>query len=159
VALSADVFGGVSQVISHARPTFAGAWREAWLKVGTSTTSRGFTFDAPVVSTTTPNAAPTAGGTVTISGLSFGAAGASATASLTAADACGSSAWTSATTVACAPQAYGGPGVVRTAVSVGAVAGTVLGQFSFDGVRIVPSPLRSFAVVHARDFLAVQRRV
>jgi hypothetical protein len=46
---------------------------------------------------------------------------------------CGSSSWTSATTVACAPQAYSGTAMVRTAVSVSAVAGTLLGQFSFDG--------------------------
>ena len=137
----------------HANAT-GGAWREAWLKVDTNTASSAFTFDgallrhaarlpsyavwsvagaAPVVSATTANAAPTAGGTVTISGLSFGAAGASVTASLTAADTCGSSAWTSATTVVCAPQAYGGTGGVRTAVSVSGVAGTLTVKFSFDG--------------------------
>ena len=92
---------------------------------------------APVVSAvsaTSANAAPSGGGgTVTISGLSFGAAGPTATASLTASEACGSSAWTSATTVACAPQAYGGSAAVRTAVSVSAVAGTLTGQLSFDG--------------------------
>ena len=70
---------------------------------------------------------------VTIGGLSFNTAGASATASLTMAQECGSSSWTSATTVACAPQAYSGTAMVRTAVSVSAVAGTLLGQFSFDG--------------------------
>ena len=85
------------------------------------------------MSTTSANGAPSGGGTVTISGLSFGAAGPTATASLTASEACGSSAWTSATTVACAPQAYGGSAAVRTAVSVSAVAGTLTGQFSFDG--------------------------
>ncbi len=78
------------------------------------------------------NAAPSGGGTVTIGGLSFGAVGPTATASLTAADVCGSSAWTSATTVACALQAYGGT-AVRTAVSVSGVAGTATGQLSFDG--------------------------
>ena len=92
---------------------------------------------APVVSTVSASSANAVlsggGGTVTISGLSFGAAGPTATASLTASEACGSSAWTSATTVACAPQAYGGSAAVRTAVSVSAVAGTLTGQFSFDG--------------------------
>ena len=78
------------------------------------------------------NAGPSGGGTVTISGLSFGVVGATATASLATADVCGSSAWTSATTVACAPQAYGGT-AVRTAVSVSGAAGTLPGQFSFDG--------------------------
>ena len=78
------------------------------------------------------NASPSGSGTVTIGGLSFGVAGPTATASLTAADVCGSSAWTSATSVACAPQDYGGT-AVRTAVSVSGVAGTVTGQLSFDG--------------------------
>ena len=88
---------------------------------------------APVVSTVSTNAAPSGGGSVTISGLSFGVVGPTATASLTAADVCGSSAWTSATTVVCAPQAFGGSAVVRTAVSVSGVAGTLAGQLSFDG--------------------------
>ena len=87
---------------------------------------------APVVSTVSANAAPSGGGTVTIGGLSFGVVGPTATASLSAADVCGSSAWTSATTVACAPPAYGGT-AVRTAMSVSGVAGTLTGQLSFDG--------------------------
>ena len=56
------------------------------------------------------------------------------TASLAAADVCGSAAWTSATMVLCAPAAYGGS-AVRTAVSVSAVVGTLTGQFSFDGAH------------------------
>ena len=92
---------------------------------------------APVVSTVSANAAPSGSGTVTISGLSFGVVGPTTTASLTAADVCGSSAWTSATTVACAVQAYGNT-VVRTAVSVSGVAGTVTGQLSFDGAMLPP---------------------
>ena len=96
----------------------------------------GVAYAAPVVSIASANSAPSGGGgTVTISGLSFGAAGPTATASLTAADACGSSAWTSATTVVCTPQAYGGSAAVRTAVSVSGVAGTLTGQFSFDGTN------------------------
>ncbi len=84
------------------------------------------------MSTVTANAAPSGSGTVSISGLSFGVVDPTPTAALTAADACGSSAWTSATTVACAPQGYGGT-LVRTAVSVSGVAGTLTGQLSFDG--------------------------
>ena len=72
-------------------------------------------------------------GSVTISGLSFGRSDFTPTASLAVTDVCSSSAWTSATTVACAPQAYGGSAAGRTAVSVSAVAGTFVGQFSFDG--------------------------
>ena len=86
-----------------------------------------------MVSGTAPaNAAPSGSGTVTISGLSFGVVDPTPTAALTAADACGSMAWTSATTVACAPPAYGGT-AVRTAMSVSGVAGTLTGQLSFDG--------------------------
>ncbi len=88
---------------------------------------------APVVSSASANSVSCAGGTVTIGGLSFGTAGPTATASMTAADVCGSSAWSSATTVACAPQAYRGWTAVRTAVSVSGVAGTLTGRFSFDG--------------------------
>jgi hypothetical protein len=89
-------------------------------------------FAALVVSTAAANAAPSGSGTVTISGLSFGISSPTPTATLAAADVCGSSAWTSATTVACAPQAYGGT-AVRTALSVSGVAGTLTGQLSFDG--------------------------
>ena len=81
-----------------------------------------------------PNLVLTAGGSVTIGGLSFGGSAVTPTASLASADACGSSAWTSATTVLCAPPVYGG-WAVRTAVSVSGVAGTLTGQFSFDGGR------------------------
>jgi hypothetical protein len=70
---------------------------------------------------------------VTISGLSFGSSAFTPTASLGAGDACSSTAWTSVTTVACAPSAYSGSSV-RVAVSVTAVVGTLTGQFSFDGI-------------------------
>ena len=78
---------------------------------------------------------------VTIGGLSFGTTGATETASLTASEGCGSTAWTSTTTVACGSLAYGGFAVVRTAVSVSAVAGTVTGQFSFDGTSAQPDTM------------------
>ena len=92
---------------------------------------------APVVSMVSANAVRSGGGTVTISGLSFGTDGRTPTATLNAAEPCASTSWTSTTTVACAPQAYGGTGILRTAVSLSAVVGTVLGQFSFDGnVRV-----------------------
>ena len=88
---------------------------------------------APVASAASANAVPSGGGSITISGLSFGTDDRTPTASLTASDACGSSTWTSATTVVCAAQAYDGLAALRTAVSVSAVPGTVIGQFSFDG--------------------------
>ena len=112
---------------------------------------------APVVSASLANGAPSGGGSVTIGGLSFGTAGPTATASLTTADACGSSAWTSATTVACAPQAYGGSGVARTAVSVSGVVGTLTRQFSFDGALQSTAP--HYAVLHyAAPLPAAARR-
>ena len=126
-----------------------------WVEGAATTMCEGFTFDgalpqqagghntrkslvvsaAPVVSTATANAVSSGSGTVTISGLSFGTSSPTATASLytlATADVCGSTAWTSATTVACASRACSGS-AVRIAVSVGAVVGTVAGQFSFDG--------------------------
>jgi hypothetical protein len=88
---------------------------------------------APVGSTSSANAAPSGGGAVTIGGMSFGPTDPTATASLSSKEVCSSTGWTSATTVACAPQSYGGSGVVRTVMSVSAVVGTETGQFSFDG--------------------------
>ena len=71
---------------------------------------------------------------MTISGLSFGGEVevVTPTATLAVAEMCGSTAWTSATAVACAPMAYSGS-ALRTGTSVSAVAGTLTGQFSFDG--------------------------
>ena len=78
---------------------------------------------------------------MTISGLNFGSSAATQTSSLAAAELCGSTAWTSTTAVACAPQAYGSS-TVRTAMSVSAVVGTLTGQLSFDGaLRSGPLPL------------------
>ena len=113
--------------------SFDGAHRAAarWLRAPCA--MRIVDHAAPVVSTASANAVPSDGGTVTIGGLHFGTAGATATVSLTASEGCGSTAWTSTTTVLCAPQAYGGFAVVRTVVSVSEVGGTVTGQFSFDG--------------------------
>ncbi len=83
------------------------------------------------MSTAAANAVSSGRGTATISGLTFGTSSPTATASLATADMCGSTAWTSATTVACAPQAYSGT-AVRTTVSVSALVGTLTGRFSFD---------------------------
>ena len=79
------------------------------------------------------NVGATGGGTITIGGLGFGGLVVTPSASLGVADMCGSTAWTSTTTVACGPAAYGGS-AVRTAVSVSAVAGTLMGLFSFDSM-------------------------
>ena len=88
------------------------------------------------------NVGATGGGTITIGGLGFGGLVVTPSASLGVGDMCGSTAWTSSTTVACGPAAYGGS-AVRTAVSVSAVAGTLTGLFSFDcmDARILSSGL------------------
>ncbi len=97
-------------------------------------------FAAPVVTRlASANAAQSGGGSLTIRGLNLGAVNPSPTVSLTAADVCGSSAWTSATTLACAPEAYGGS-LVTTTLTVSAVAGTVTGRFSFDGAMRRAAP-------------------
>ena len=102
-----------------------------------------------------PNIGVTSGGSVTIIGMSFGSEFVTPTASLAAAEMCGSTAWTSATTVACAPAAYSGS-VARTAVSVSAVAGTLTGQFSFDSAPMLGPRSRLAAWAH---FLLAQRRL
>jgi hypothetical protein len=87
---------------------------------------------APCVSMSSPsNVGATGGGTITIGGLDFGGLVVTPSASLGVAEMCGSAAWTSSTTVACGPAAYGGSDV-HTAVCVSAVAGTLM-MFSFDG--------------------------
>ena len=79
-----------------------------------------------------PNVGATGGGTITIGGLGFGGLVVTPSATLGVGDMCGSAAWTSATTVACGPAGYAGS-AVRTAVSVSAVAATLVAMFSFDG--------------------------
>jgi surface protein len=93
-----------------------------------------FSFDAAVGSGAARNCAPSGGSSVTVTGLNFGAGELSASGSLTSVDACSTSTWTSATSVGCAPQAYGGSAAVRIAVSLSAVVGTLTGQLSFDGM-------------------------
>ena len=88
---------------------------------------------APVVSDAAGrNLATSAGTSVTISGLGFGWLDTSATASQTTEDVCSTSAWTSATTVACSPAEHRG-WPVRAAVSVSGVCGSGMGLISFDG--------------------------
>ena len=76
---------------------------------------------------------------MTIGGLNFGSSVFTPTVSLGAADSCSSTAWTSATAVACAPSAYTGSSM-RMAVSLNAVVGTLTGQFSFDGTHALLRP-------------------
>ena len=110
---------------------------------------------APCVSMSSPsNVGATGGGTVTIGGLGFGGLVVTPSASLGVADTCGSTAWTSATTVTCGPAAYGGS-AVRTAVSVSAVAGTLMGLFSFDSMDAC---ILSLGSLIPQSCLLMQRR-
>jgi hypothetical protein len=110
------------------------------------------------------NVGATGGGTITIGGLGFGGLVVTPSASLGVGDMCGSTAWTSSTTVACGPAAYGGS-AVRTAISVSAVAGTLM-MFSFDGSPLAArrSPLaadrcrRSAGCEHGFDERCAKRR-
>jgi hypothetical protein len=97
-----------------------------------------------------PNVGVTGSGIVTIGGLGFGGLVVTPSASLAMAELCGSTAWTSATTVACGLATYGGS-IVRTAVSVGAVAGTLM-MFSFD---CMDARMRSEGFVDAADLILV----
>ena len=110
---------------------------------------------APCVSMSSPsNVGATGGATITIGGLGFGGLVVTPSASLGVADMCGSTAWTSTTTVACGPAAYVGS-AVRTAVSVSAVAGTLTGQFSFDSMDAC---MLSSGSLIPQSCLLVQRR-
>jgi hypothetical protein len=112
---------------------------------------------APCASLSSPsNIGIPAGGSVTIQGLSFGGVTVTPTASLAAGEICSSTAWTSATTATCAPAAYKGT-IVRTAVSVSALAGTVTGQFSFDGALHF-APLHAARIYAASALYVIQRR-
>ena len=92
----------------------------------------GIACAAPVVSQVAANAVPSGSGTVTISGISFVTVDLTATASLATADVCGSSAWTSATTLACLSH-DSGVILMGASVTVAVVSGTGKPSFSFDG--------------------------
>ena len=80
--------------------------------------------------------APTSGGaTATISGLSFSAVDATATAMVAEAD-CGTASWASGTTVVCLQSVPLNAGSSQTTVTVAAVTGTTMSLFTFDGSHV-----------------------
>ena len=92
----------------------------------------------PAVSVLAPTNTPqTTGGTLTISGLDFGAFELTATASLEyeADHTCSSASWTSSTVVACAVRGQGYRAGLGAYITVATVAGTQSAAFSFDGER------------------------
>jgi len=81
--------------------------------------------------------APTSGGaTATVSGLSFSAVDATATALMAEAD-CGTTLWASGTTVVCLQSVLLNAGSSLTAVTVAAVTGTTIYFFTFDGSHVL----------------------
>ena len=102
---------------------------------------------APLVSVTSldgANLAKSVSSPVTISGLNFVSSSSTPTSSLTTMDVCGSTAWTSVTTVSCVPQAYTGA-ALRTSVVVGGVSSTRGSYFSFDGIQRIGAARPSVA--------------
>ena len=93
---------------------------------------------APVFSAPAPkNTIRSGSGTVTISGLNFGAYSFTPTATHSGDILCGTASWTSGTTVACSPSAFTAQAsATRARVTVSAVVGTrsVVG-FTFDGTE------------------------
>ena len=92
---------------------------------------RHFLFSAPAFSSAWPwNVGRTARGTVTITGLNFGACF-TPTASLgdSLNRPCASTSWISTTSIECGVQAWRG-GVLEEVVTVGAIVGTRLGAFT-----------------------------
>ena len=83
----------------------------------------------------TANMVASDAGTVTISGLGFLASDLTVTAAIGGAS-CATSAWSSATSVACVAAVGAMTGVAKTvAVTASSVAGTRSGGFSFDGTH------------------------
>ena len=101
-------------------------------------------FAAPLVTACARiNTAVTSVGTLTISGLNFGGTSYTSTISITAADACTSTAWTTSTLVACAMPGRAQSTVVQMSVIVSGLVGTSMRQFSFDGKTCIAGTIPS----------------
>lgn len=101
-----------------------------------------FTYDAPVVSDTlTANFASSGGATVTIHGLNFGSYAPSPTA-MVQEEVCSTTAWTTATTLACQLSSGGSSSSNDVRLTVGTFVGTVQNLFTFD------SPVVSSALTY-----------
>ncbi len=96
---------------------------------------------APLVSVSSldnSNLAKSAGSTLTINGLGFGASNFTPTSSLTTSDNCFSTAWTSVTAVTCAPRSYSAGTQLTSVIARGATS-TWTTMFTFDGIHAEPS--------------------
>ena len=120
---------------------------------------------APLVSVSSldyKNLAKSGGSSVTMSGLGFGASNFSCTASLTMADNCLSTAWTSVTSVLCAPRSYSAGAQLASVIMRGATS-TWIASFSFDGIQLKPCgpcpPLTRLVILCARARVELQPRL
>jgi hypothetical protein len=101
---------------------------------------------APLVSVSSldnSNLAKSAGSMLTINGLGFGASNFTPTSSLTTSDNCFSTAWTSVTTVTCAPRSYSAGAQLTSVIARGATS-TWTTLFTFDSNSAQPS----LALIH-----------
>ena len=92
----------------------------------------GMSFDGPAVSYSKENVALTAGMSVTVTGLSFGSVDFTVSGVMSAA-LCTTARWTSQTSVGCLTGSFGAITSDAVQVTVGAVAGTQVFGFTFDG--------------------------
>merc|ERR550537_1658825 len=90
-----------------------------------------YSFDGPVVCIAMLNSALSGGSSVTVSGLSFGSVELTAS-GLVAGGGCSTASWMSSTSVSCVSGSASGQ-LGTSSVTVGAVAGTGLSVYSFDG--------------------------
>jgi len=90
---------------------------------------------APVVSFVAPNAAITAGLSLTMAGLSFGSLDVTPSTAI-GLTSCATAAWASSTSVRCLVAAGAGPSIL-TSVTVESVVGTRIAGFSFDGFDLL----------------------
>ena len=105
------------------------------------------------------NGAASGGAMVTITGMNFGSYGFTATANVAFDADCGTTSWSSATTVACTLSAATTLTTSYSKVTVGAVVGTKATKaFTFDGARM-GMLLESCAVLVAAGSAAVLLRL
>jgi hypothetical protein len=102
---------------------------------------------APLVSVSSldnSNLPKSGGSTLTINGLGFGASNFTPTSSLTTSDNCLSTAWTSVTTMTCAPRSYSARTPLISVIARRATS-TWTTLFTYDGIQLShPSPSSAF---------------
>ena len=103
-----------------------------------------------MVSFVAPNAAITAGLSVTMAGLSFGALDVTPSTAI-GLTSCETAAWASSTSVRCLVAAGAGPSIL-TSVTVESVVGTRIAGFSFDGFDLLTFVVKKVEQITIYDF-------